>query len=112
LIRLEYADAVVSELRKSTRYAVALAFTVEVDGKTYEVTSKNLSLGGAALELDERLAVGSQAKVRFRVPGHAEAIQVDAEVRWSHDREIGVAFGGLRAREVWELNRYFGTLPR
>jgi hypothetical protein len=109
---LEYAEAIVSEHRRSTRHAVALAFTVEAGGKRFDVTSKNLSLGGAALELAERLPVGSRARVSFRVPGHPDPIEVDAEVRWSDDREIGVSFGGLRAREVWELNRYFGTLAR
>ena len=36
-----------------------------------------------------------------------EPIEVGATVRWSDDKATGLQFDGLRARDVWALNKYF-----
>ena len=38
-------------------------------------------------------------------------IVVTATVRWSDDKATGIQFDGLRARDVWALNKYFEQLP-
>jgi uncharacterized protein (TIGR02266 family) len=78
--------------------------------------TKNISLGGLYLEAKEAAPLHSTIQVRFRVPTAPDPIEVAAEVRWvvpapgpGQPAGMGVRFSGLRAREVWALNRYFQT---
>ena len=70
-------------------------------------TMVNMSLGGALITYPEHLALGQALRLTFRVPHLEEPIVVDAVVRWSTNDSIGVQFDGLRAREVWSLNKLF-----
>ena len=72
----------------------------------------NLSLGGALFSIGTaKLAMGSRLVIAFKVPTIDEAIEIGATVRWSDDKATGVQFDGLRARDVWALNKYFEQLP-
>lgn len=93
--------------RAATRHAVTIAVTVNVEGQSFESEMQNLSLGGAYVSLGRRLAMGTRVDLRFRIPTQDEPIEIGAQVRWSTDEGIGVQFGGLRAREVWSLNKFF-----
>ena len=68
----------------------------------------NASLGGLYLELADKLPLGARLHVRFEVGGHA--VESDAVVRWHGERGLGVQFDGLRARDVWALEKFFKTL--
>jgi len=70
----------------------------------------NLSLGGA-LVTGARFSMGQKLQISFTVPVMPEAIEVGAVVRWSDDTATGLQFDGLRARDVWALNKYFEQLP-
>ena len=83
---------------------------MDIDGKVVETEMRNLSLGGANVAVRAKLAMGTRVVLRFRVPTHDQPIEVGAQVRWSTDDAIGVQFDGLRAREVWSLNKYFEKL--
>jgi hypothetical protein len=99
--------------RTSTRHAVSIPaqLTLAEDGGTRPCTVINLSLGGALFALDNRLAMGTRVDFRFSVPTLEEPIVIGATVRWSDDKATGIQFDGLRAREVWALNKYFEQLP-
>jgi hypothetical protein len=72
----------------------------------------NLSLGGALFSIGtSKLAMGSRLVISFKVPTMDEAIEIGATVRWSDDKATGVQFDGLRARDVWALNKFFEQLP-
>ena len=76
------------------------------------VTVMNISLGGALISAGSpRFPMGSRVTVSFAIPTLEEAIEVGATVRWSDDTATGLQFDGLRAREVWALNKYFESLP-
>ncbi len=96
--------------RSETRHDVSIAVTLELEGKSLETEMRNLSLGGANVVLGRRLPMGTRVKLRFRVPAHDQPIEVGAQVRWSTEDSVGVQFDGLRAREVWSLNKYFEKL--
>jgi hypothetical protein len=59
------------------------------------------------------LPVQTTIQVRFRVPTQPEPIDVTGEIRWveaggaGQAAGMGIRFHGLRARDVWALNRYF-----
>jgi len=76
-------------------------------------TTGNISLGGLFVETDRTFPLQTRLQIRFRIPTQPEPIDVSGEVRWieqggpGQPAGIGVRFQGLRAREVWALNRFF-----
>jgi hypothetical protein len=98
--------------RSSTRHAVSIAAKLTINGTPIDCTVMNLSLGGALFSLGaQRLAMGQRLNISFKVPTMDEAIEIGAVVRWSDDKATGIQFDGLRARDVWALNKYFEQLP-
>ena len=85
------------------------------DGKRQVGHSRNISLGGMYVETAEVLPLQTTVQIRFRVPTQPEPIDVTGEVRWverggpGQAAGMGVRFHGLRARDVWALNRFFQT---
>lgn len=76
--------------------------------KALTARALNASLGGLFLELEDKMPLGARLHVRFEVVGHV--VESDAVVRWHGDRGFGVQFDGLRARDVWALEKYFKSL--
>jgi hypothetical protein len=96
--------------RTSTRHVVSLVATLVVEGTPRTCTMVNLSLGGALIT-GARFSMGQRVQISFAVPTIAEPIEIGAIVRWSDDQATGLQFDGLRARDVWALNKYFEQLP-
>jgi Tfp pilus assembly protein PilZ len=65
------------------------------------------------VETKETLPLQTQLQIRFKIPTQPESIEVTGEVRWvepggpEQPSGMGIRFQGLRAREVWALNRFF-----
>jgi uncharacterized protein (TIGR02266 family) len=104
--------------RTDPRYLRRLDVEISIDGKVLKVVSRNLSLGGIFVETAEALPLHTKVGLRFRVPAQPEPIEVTGEVRWIEkgskpDQDgqegpgVGIRFDGLRARDVWALNRFF-----
>ena len=109
--RLEWlAPVSAADKRTSTRHTVSLEATLGVDGSPQSCTIVNLSLGGALVIAGVKLAMGLRVKITFHVPTVEEAIDVTSTIRWSDDKGVGLQFDGLRARDVWALNKYFEQL--
>ena len=71
----------------------------------------NISLGGALVSAGAKFAMGARVQISFTIPTVSDPIEVGATVRWSDDKATGLQFDGLRAREVWALNKFFEQLP-
>ncbi|HET6613824.1 MAG TPA: PilZ domain-containing protein [Kofleriaceae bacterium] len=99
-----------SNRRLSTRHSVEISASVSLGDDSFEGTLENLSLGGAYLLVDRRLPMGARVELSFRIPTHEQPIVTGASVRWSSETAAGLQFDGLRAREVWSLNKYFENL--
>jgi c-di-GMP-binding flagellar brake protein YcgR len=98
--------------RTDPRYDRRLQIEVLSEGKTLIAASQNISLGGMLVEATEALPERTAVRVRFSVSTQAEPIEVTGEIRWARTSqdgsvEMGIRFNGLRAREVWALNRLF-----
>lgn len=101
--------------RSATRHEVAIDVTVRLAAgaspagapATIETTIENLSLTGAFLVLEQRLAIGSRVTLQFRIPTLDRPIETAATVRWSNDQGAGLQFDGLRAAEVHALGKLF-----
>ena len=71
----------------------------------------NLSLGGALVSAGARFSMGQRLQISFKIPTQEDPVEVGATVRWSDDKATGLQFDGLRARDVWALNKFFEQLP-
>jgi len=77
--------------------------------------TRNISLGGLYAEVHEAAPIGTAVQLRFTLPTQPEAIEVAGDVRWvvrkgpTDPIGMGIRFEGLRARDVWALNRFFQT---
>ena len=74
------------------------------------MTVSNLSLGGALVSTGTKFAMGQRVTIAFTIPTLDIPIEVGATVRWSDEKATGLQFDGLRARDVWALNKYFEQL--
>jgi uncharacterized protein (TIGR02266 family) len=102
----------VEHRRSDRRYERRVAIDLVHNGATIATHTRNISLGGIFIEADAALPFGAKVSLKFRVPTQSEAIEVEGQVRWLEMEEgqvrgIGIRFDGLRARDVWALNKFF-----
>jgi uncharacterized protein (TIGR02266 family) len=102
----------VEHRRSDRRYERRVAIEFTHEGKSYAGHTRNISLGGVFIDTDQTLPFGARIALKFKVPTQTDAIEVDGQVRWlemdeGRLRGLGVRFEGLRARDVWALNKYF-----
>ena len=86
--------------------------TFDLGATTGRIGATVFSLGGVFIESETTLPFGAKCSLKFRIPTQTEAVEVDGQVRWlemeeGHIRGIGIRFEGLRARDVWALNKFF-----
>ncbi len=100
--------------RTDPRYERRIEVEIVLEGKRQPAATRNISLGGMYVESASPLPMGATVQVRFHVPAQVEAIEVMGDVRWiepptggNTQTGMGIRFHGLRARDVWALNRYF-----
>jgi uncharacterized protein (TIGR02266 family) len=102
----------VEHRRSDRRYDRRVPIEFSYEGASHSAHTRNISLGGVFIETDATLPFGARVTLRFRVPTQSEAIEVEGQVRWlemdeGRPRGLGVRFEGLRARDVWALNKFF-----
>jgi uncharacterized protein (TIGR02266 family) len=102
----------VEHRRSDRRYDRRLEIDVIHEGRTMSSFTRNISLGGVFIDCDQALPFGAKVQLKFRVPTQTEQTVVDGQVRWVEMEEgqvkgIGIRFEGLRARDVWALNKFF-----
>jgi Tfp pilus assembly protein PilZ len=101
--------------RIDPRYDRQLTVELTFDGHDHVCRSRNMSLGGMHVEARDPLPIGAAVSLRFQIPTQPELVEVGGDVRWvvatpgTDQVGIGIRFHGLRARDVWALNRYFQT---
>ncbi len=102
--------------RSDRRYDRRVPIDVVHDGVPIAAVTRNISLGGIFIESEVGLPFGARVALKFRIPTQSEPIEVDGQVRWQEVedgavRGIGIRFEGLRARDVWALNKFFESAP-
>jgi hypothetical protein len=93
--------------RVHERFPIRLPVTVVHEGRSFETVTRNLSLGGAFVELESDIPFGAAVRVQLRVPKSTELIEVESVIRWKQADGLGVQFGSLRALDTWALNQLF-----
>lgn len=99
--------------RIDPRYERQLDVEVSFEGKQQVARTQNISLGGLYLTAAAALPIGATVQLKFTLPTQPEPVEVAGDVRWVNklgtgdESGIGIRFQGLRARDVWALNRFF-----
>ncbi len=98
--------------RSDRRYERRVDIDITHDGSTWTSFTRNISLGGVFIDADRPLPFGARVSMKFRVPTQTDFVQAEGQVRWiemedGHVHGIGIRFEGLRARDVWALNKFF-----
>jgi uncharacterized protein (TIGR02266 family) len=102
----------VEHRRSDRRYERRVSVDVTHEGSSFSAHTRNISLGGVFIESESPLPFGARVSLKFRVSTQSEAVEVEGQVRWlemeeGHVHGIGIRFDGLRARDVWALNKFF-----
>jgi hypothetical protein len=97
--------------RVHERYAIELPVRVTHPGGESRGTTKNMSLGGALIEVPDTIAFGATVSVRVFLPPLKEEATLQGVVRWVKGSAVGLQWGSLRAKEVWALNQLFKEAP-
>ena len=102
--------------RIDPRYDRELDVELFLEGKKKTARTRNISLGGLFAEVPDAAPIGTVVQLRFQLPTQPEPVEVSGDVRWVVRKGpgdpvgLGIRFEGLRARDVWALNRFFQTL--
>ncbi len=110
LAQVRGSGAMTNGRRADQRFAIALRVELVWAGLTVEAVTRDLSIGGASLEVPAPLRFGARLALRMELPGCSEAVETSADVRWVQALPdgkclCGVCFLGLRARDVWAVVR-------
>jgi hypothetical protein len=100
----------VSDNRRATRHFVSIAVKLTINGDTVDAVMSNISLGGAQVSSEVKHAMGQHVHLSFKVPGQEHTIEIASIVRWTDTKGLGLQFNGLRAQDVWALNKFFKSL--
>jgi len=73
------------------------------DGTVIRGVARNISIGGAYVEVDAPAPFGASVVIVLSLPGVAERVQIEAVVRWNTPRGMGVQFGLMGARATHAL---------
>ena len=73
------------------------------DGTVMRGIAKNISLGGAYVEVDAPAPFGASVVLVVSLPGLAERVQIESVVRWNTPYGMGVQFGLMGARATHAL---------
>lgn len=98
--------------RAQQRFDVRIPVEVSYQGQVLSTYTRNISLGGMFMESVGNIPFGAVVQLRFSLPEISGPVTVDAHVRWVQGTDgLGVQFVGLRAREVWALQKLFSGKP-
>ncbi|MFH1018719.1 MAG: PilZ domain-containing protein [Pseudomonadota bacterium] len=103
------------ERRRQERREIELNVDLATYGKYYLSKLKNISIGGAFLLARELPPVGSEVKVRFRLPDEETAIEASGNVVWTYLQEgtrepnstgMGIRFADLKDEDRDRIARF------
>lgn len=86
--------------RAQRRIPVEIWMEVEGEGELYFQRASNLSVGGAYFTQTFPLPIGTQAQLRFSLPGEEAQIECRAEIVSNKELGMGVRFVDLKPNDM------------
>ncbi len=100
---------VTEEHRRSPRVPLDADVLLEHGNRSLEGRSKDISLGGMFVLLNESLPFGAAITVRFRLPSGEGPMALQGIVRWERTDGVGVQFGPVGAKETFAITEWVRT---
>jgi uncharacterized protein (TIGR02266 family) len=96
-----------ADRRSSPRVVLGIPVSYRFGNTIAAALTINISHSGLAIRTTTPLAVGTPVKVRFRLPGGKNEIEVDARVSWSDRRlGMGIQFKKVPASDQAQIDQY------
>ncbi len=95
------------ETRQNERHDIVLPIEITAAGETFTAQTRNISIGGVFVSTTQAIVFGSRISLKLKVPTDKLPIEVGGVVRWQDPGGFGIQFDGLRAREIYALNKLF-----
>lgn len=91
-------------LRQFKRIKIDLGAELMLEQKSFPITIKDISLGGAFIESEVNLEMNEAVEVRIYLTAVEHVIEVAGRVAWIKNLEgFGIAFQELKPIDVWAL---------
>jgi predicted flap endonuclease-1-like 5' DNA nuclease len=81
------------------------------EGTRFRARLGQMSISGSFIETEQVQPLGSELTLLFQLPGCEIEFVVAASVRWGAGSGMGVQFGAMRGREIYELSRFLVDKP-
>lgn len=75
------------------------------DGSSLDGYTRDISLGGAFVELGAGVTFGTQVTLLVHFPSLDAPAQIPSTARWSTRDGVGFAFGSVRAQDTWAISQ-------
>ena len=91
-------------LRQFKRVKIDLGAELMLEHKSFPITIKDISLGGAFIESEISLEMNEEIELRIFLTAVEHVIEVAGRVAWIKNLEgFGIAFPELKPIDVWAL---------
>src|SRR5882762_2003844 len=81
-------------VRVAERFDLEVKVDLESDHNFYTGLTQNISAGGLFIATHQLRRIGDYIKVKFSLPGSAQAVSVNTEVRWIRENSLLHRFDG------------------
>ena len=104
-----------SYVRAAERYDLEVKVDLESDHNFYTGLTQNISAGGLFIATHALKKIGDRITLKFTLPGNAESVTVETEVRWIRENTalmraegtgMGVRFINLSAEASAAINKF------
>jgi hypothetical protein len=96
--------------RSATRFGVCLPVELRLAGGRLRGLARNLSLGGALVELPVALTARTRVAIHVTLPERRGELVLESLVRRNEPGLVAFSFERLGSGAIWSLGDYFETL--
>ena len=107
-----------ANVRASERFDLEIKVDLESDHNFYTGLTQNISAGGLFIATHALRKIGDRITLKFTLPGHAESVTVETEVRWIRENTalmraegtgMGVRFINLSPAATTAITQFLAT---
>lgn len=93
-------------LRQFKRVVIDLGAELMINHRAFQVTVKDISLGGAYIQSAVKLTMNEEVELRIFLNAVEHVVEVSGRIAWLKGEDgFGIAFQELKPIDVWALMR-------
>ena len=100
-------------LRQFKRVTIDLGAELMLNHRAFQVTVKDISLGGAYIESSINLQMNEEVELRIFLNAVEHVVEVAGRIAWIKGKDgFGIAFQELKPIDVWALMKQTQSEPK